>query len=573
MSPRRSSRARSSQQPPAGPNHTNSTTSNNSRPDRDNRAGNLATSPRTASIQRSESADGADSTTRAEQLAPRRSRRNGEEKEPVVKQQAEEEDEDAEADAEAVEEEVTRCICGQAEYPGPSAALRQQQPPNADVLSDDTGNFFVQCDKCGVWQHGGCMGLLDESMLPDEYYCEQCKPQFHKITKSANGTKSSRYLPILETTSARSSPLSSNPEVPRKKESKNKQQSESTKRRATMNSRGAYDEDEMLRRAIEESTRQTGTLGKRTRDDDSVDQKATTKRQRTGSDSSSTVSKHSQSPDPTTEENGGGKNHVSSKSASQRLRGTVARTTKENELRAKQKEQMLSQRAEAANKRAARSERRRGEDSPPPTPDLSPSKAAQAIGKIKADTPPLSRSNNNRKTGRPGPRRGRLGRNQYTKDNGEDGTPARDVSHDVNGTGGSPTGANGGESGRSSKAKTHPARTSLNEMRRRVAAILEFVGHMHTERSGQTQNSSASASSSSKGASTPNGVKEASMLPTASLIRAVEAGLKEASSRDEESGLGLMDHKDFGTMGSQDMMETLTKELVQWQTVYGIYSR
>lgn len=33
-----------------------------------------------------------------------------------------------------------------------------------------------------------------------------------------------------------------------------------------MNSRGAYDEDEMLRRAIEESSKDT-TLGKRTRDD------------------------------------------------------------------------------------------------------------------------------------------------------------------------------------------------------------------------------------------------------------------------------------------------------------------
>lgn len=39
-----------------------------------------------------------------------------------------------------------------------------------------------------------------------------------------------------------------------------------TKRRATMNSRGAYDEDEMLRQAIEESKAE-GSLGKRTRDD------------------------------------------------------------------------------------------------------------------------------------------------------------------------------------------------------------------------------------------------------------------------------------------------------------------
>jgi hypothetical protein len=128
--------------------------------------------------------DGADSTSRAEQIAPRRSRRNGEEKEVTVKQQVE--NGDAEHDTEAVEEEITRCICGQAEYPGPSTSLRLQQP-DANDLTDDTGNFFVQCDKCGVWQHGGCMGLLEESMLPDEYYCEQCKPQFHKITKGLNG--------------------------------------------------------------------------------------------------------------------------------------------------------------------------------------------------------------------------------------------------------------------------------------------------------------------------------------------------------------------------------------------------
>jgi hypothetical protein len=77
--------------------------------------------------------------------------------------------------------------------------------------------------------------------------------------------KSSRYVPIVETTSNRSSPLSSNPDPGRKKDGKSKQ-SQSTKRRATMNSRGAYDEDEMLRRAIEES-KEMGSLGKRTREE------------------------------------------------------------------------------------------------------------------------------------------------------------------------------------------------------------------------------------------------------------------------------------------------------------------
>src|ERR1700761_3705953 len=97
MSPRRSSRARSSQQPPPGPNHTNSSASISSKPDRDTRTSHRANSPRRSSTQPSESADGADSTSRAEQIAPRRSRRNGEDKEPLVKQQVDDEEQDVEA--------------------------------------------------------------------------------------------------------------------------------------------------------------------------------------------------------------------------------------------------------------------------------------------------------------------------------------------------------------------------------------------------------------------------------------------------------------------------------------------
>jgi hypothetical protein len=114
----------------------------------------------------------------------------------------EEENDDEEAEP---EEEVTRCICGQPEYPGPPAWIRErllgdgeqdsfQSCWNAhtnstitETLSDDLGNFFVQCDSCQVWQHGGCMGLTDESMLPEQYYCEQCRPESHKIIIDRNG--------------------------------------------------------------------------------------------------------------------------------------------------------------------------------------------------------------------------------------------------------------------------------------------------------------------------------------------------------------------------------------------------
>ena len=78
--------------------------------------------------------------------------------------------------------------------------------------------------------------------------------------------RSSRYLPLHESATPRSSSLSSSAEQVAKKDSKLKMLESNTKRRATMNSRVAYDEDEMLRRAIEES-KEMGSLGKRQRDE------------------------------------------------------------------------------------------------------------------------------------------------------------------------------------------------------------------------------------------------------------------------------------------------------------------
>jgi hypothetical protein len=82
-----------------------------------------------------------------------------------------------------------------------------------------------------------------------------------------SGRKRSRFTPPKQEQpkpdSSRSSSLSSSDA--RKKEKKTL--ADSTKRRATMNSRNTDYEDEMLRRAIEESSKDSGTLGKRTRDD------------------------------------------------------------------------------------------------------------------------------------------------------------------------------------------------------------------------------------------------------------------------------------------------------------------
>ena len=51
-------------------------------------------------------------------------------------------------------EGITRCICG---------------------FTHDDG-YMIWCDGCSVWQHLACMEL-DQSKLPDKYFCEACHPR------------------------------------------------------------------------------------------------------------------------------------------------------------------------------------------------------------------------------------------------------------------------------------------------------------------------------------------------------------------------------------------------------------
>ncbi len=201
MTPRRSSRARTTQPPPP-PTHTNSSTSLNSltRAERNTRSNNKPPSPQDSVTQRSNSLEDSERLGRGGPPATRRSKRSNTNEKEETAQKPHQADQDEEAES----EEITRCTCGNAEYPGPppfsrDGALQNGTKPGvkeetaqknaigSDGLLDDTGNFFIQCDNCQVWQHGGCVGLLDESMSPDDYFCEQCKPEFHRIQRNSNG--------------------------------------------------------------------------------------------------------------------------------------------------------------------------------------------------------------------------------------------------------------------------------------------------------------------------------------------------------------------------------------------------
>jgi Transcription factor S-II (TFIIS), central domain/SPOC domain/PHD-finger len=46
--------------------------------------------------------------------------------------------------------------------------------------NEDDGGFMIQCETCGKWQHGECMGYEDPDEVSDSYACEICRPDLYK---------------------------------------------------------------------------------------------------------------------------------------------------------------------------------------------------------------------------------------------------------------------------------------------------------------------------------------------------------------------------------------------------------
>ncbi|OJD23239.1 hypothetical protein ACJ73_05408 [Blastomyces percursus] len=615
MTPRRSSRARTSQ-PSAAMQHTNSSSSSNSlsRAERSTRSNNRISSPRRPSTQRSESTDDLEPNPRSDLPQTRHRHRGRNNGEPDDALQAPGDGYDEE---EGDEEEITRCLCGQQDYPGlpliyqdagSASATKQGMKEDSaqgtsgsaeDMQSDEPGSLFIQCDSCKVWQHGGCVGIMEEASSPDEYFCEECRKDLHKIITASNGQKSSRYLPVVgssSSSSSRSSSLDSS-RNPKDKKSRGSSGPLSTKRRSTMNSRDAAYDEEQLRRAIEESKEDTKSVaddvgsrrGKRSRSDSEATKHAA-KRQRTGSPSSS-LSKHSNSiSHPSDDESKPGAHASLEGNGNKKTRG-VTRIQREREAQTTEKEPE-KETAEPISRRKSRPDRKKdGKWSyEEPSETVSPAKTSSVpptIAQSTPDTPSVINESYStkpltRKTGRPPARRGRLGRNQYTRDrdsvNGNDisgsiNSPRRGQSRDT-GTGESPTGGqlgangvylNGGESGKPSKPRyMNPQRTTMNEMKRRVAAILEFISQL------QLDLASSPEQISGAGGELAPAVKAA----TAQIANGDHTHGDQATTdvaEKETNGTTQPKEKDFKDLTSLEMMDALTRNLVKWQQEFGKY--
>lgn len=186
MSPRRSSRARTTQPSPLIPTQTPSSNSSvtSDRAQRATRSGIKASSPQ-RSIPRSQSHD--DAADDPAKPPPRRTRSGGTDiKEPSP---AADEIYDEEEDEAQDENEITRCVCGRLDFPGMAGPLSDMLKKVNYIPTDSSpiGDFFLQCDECKVWQHGGCVGIVDQAHSPDEYFCERCSKEYHRVGTTPEG--------------------------------------------------------------------------------------------------------------------------------------------------------------------------------------------------------------------------------------------------------------------------------------------------------------------------------------------------------------------------------------------------
>lgn len=117
---------------------------------------------------------------------------------------------------------------------------------------------MVQCETCKAWQHGQCMHYEAMEIVPQHYFCEECKPDlWAEVIKyvliNSGGSSSSLMLSrrAWATKHTRHSSSHSHPPLtptvanaPRTSRSHSPAVSKTTKRRNTMNSRdAAYDEE------------------------------------------------------------------------------------------------------------------------------------------------------------------------------------------------------------------------------------------------------------------------------------------------------------------------------------------
>lgn len=196
-SPRRSIRSRNAHPQNFTPQRSSTSSSTSGRGERTTRHSAKAESPRKHSTNESLSSEPLEDTAE-ESLATRRRKRGQAEEQDKEDEKPQSDMSNGLSEPVGEDDEAVRCICGSDDYPGPpqiteedsKRGIKDGTEPESlapEDYTEDLAGFFLQCDMCKVWQHGGCVGIKNEDMSPDEYFCELCRPSLHKIYIASNG--------------------------------------------------------------------------------------------------------------------------------------------------------------------------------------------------------------------------------------------------------------------------------------------------------------------------------------------------------------------------------------------------
>jgi hypothetical protein len=191
----------------------------------------------------------------------------------------------------------------------------------------------------------------------------------------------------------------------------------------------------------------------------------------------------------------------------------------------------------------------------PPVQPLDPPASSQleAPDATVTNIPPIS----HRKGGRPpNSRKGKLGKNQYTKDKDhdrDDKSPGRSQSRDVAKADDAHAPVNKGSinEGKLGKPKTPHSKITMSDMKRRVGVMLDFISRTQLEMA----------------AGSMSGINEEE---TESMVRSLAGNLpmiqvngdkgEAADQSDDKSTV-----KEFNDMTCLEMMDVLATQLVKWQ--------
>ncbi|OLL25621.1 putative histone deacetylase complex subunit cti6, partial [Neolecta irregularis DAH-3] len=390
------------------------------------------------------------------------------------------------------QEEITRCICGQDESP---------------VLGS-VG--MIQCEQCHAWQHFFCIGLDDSFKEEIDYFCELCRPDHHDLYQD-EGIPRSKWTPHDGTRGPRKS---------------------SPKRRSTMNSRdAAYERDIQLAieaSAAEKAMKPPSVRGKKRATSESSEKAGDPKRPRTSASPSSSANRQHESD-----------NDRDSSLSTRRKRKPVAQPAdpppqsksrlsdekappRTRNMREKRKDGNDSDNSEITNQSQQSKSRAPRSTSRLPPPAVQPPEPEPK--KLKTTTGTRKGARNNHDT-----RRGA----QSIKTASEAPSPPL--------------------SDGPFRPKTVNSRASLNEMRKRVQVILEYISHVQVEMAScstyQDRKKTMPSSSSS----------------TSSNISFVDVKLESGAIVGELTKTAAL----IQSTTSLNLIDSLTRQLLHWEQKYG----